>query len=146
MEIEAILKNLPTCPGIYKMKDKEGSVIYIGKAKNLKNRVRQYFQKDYRHSTRTRKLVEQTNDLEWIETDTELEALILETNLIKELRPKYNILMKDDKSYVYIKVSLDEDFPRIRVVREREVKRQANVKYFGPKLASTKVYESLRIL
>lgn len=152
---EIILKNLSLSPGIYKMLDKEKKVIYVGKAKSLKKRVQSYFRKDYQHSTRTRKLIENTEDLEFIETDTELEALILENNLIKELRPKYNILMKDDKSYVYIKVDLSEDFPKIRVVRAREVeleRQQASgnkgqkALYFGPKLASNKVYETLRLL
>lgn len=145
-----LLKNLPTSPGVYKMLDKNGAVIYVGKAKNLKNRISSYFQKNYEHSSRTKKLLENVADLQYIETGTELEALILENNLIKELRPKYNILMKDDKSYVYIKIDLDEDFPRIRVVRERDIdfEKRSNerVKYFGPKLASSRVYDTLRVL
>ncbi len=148
--MKELVKNLPSSPGIYKMKNAKGEVIYVGKAKNLRNRVKTYFQKDYQHSSRTRKLIEYAADIECIETDTELEALLLETNLIKELRPKYNILMKDDKSYAYIKVNMNEDFPRIRVVRERTLEKtgefQQKAKYFGPKLASTKVYETLRIL
>lgn len=143
------MKNLPETPGVYKMKDQKSQVIYVGKAKNLRKRVQTYFRPEYEHSSRTRKLLEQTVDIEYTETDSELEALLLETNLIKELRPRYNILMKDDKSYVYIKVDLTEDFPRIRVVRERELMktgRKPGVKYFGPKLASSKVYETLRIL
>jgi len=149
-EFKQLLKNLPAVPGVYKMLDKEGVVIYVGKAKNLKNRVSSYFQKNYEHSSRTKKLLENIADLKYIETDTELEALILENNLIKELRPKYNILMKDDKSYVYIKIDLAEDFPRIRVVRERDLDREKKsnerVKYFGPKLASSRVYDTLRVL
>ncbi|MBI4994020.1 GNAT family N-acetyltransferase [Candidatus Peregrinibacteria bacterium] len=145
-----LIKNLPQTPGVYKMKNKEGTVIYVGKAKSLRDRVRNYFRKDYEHSTRTRKLVENTADIEFIETGTELEALILENNLIKELRPRYNILMKDDKSYVYIKIDMNEDFPRIWVVREKILEKEGlrphPVKYFGPKLASSKVYETLRIL
>lgn len=131
------------------MKDDEGRIIYVGKAKDIRKRVKTYFRKDYAHSTRTRKLVEQTCDIECMQTDSELEAIILETNLIKELRPKYNILMKDDKSYVYIKISSGEDFPRIRVVRERNMEKEGREKgahYFGPKIASSKVYETLRIL
>lgn len=169
-------ESLPDAPGIYKMKDAEARVIYIGKAKNLRHRVLHYFQKDYIHSTRTRKLMEQISDVDFTQTDTELEALLLENNIVKELRPKYNILMKDDKSYVYIKINLEEDYPRIRVVREREMekrgppqsraeqgtlltlptRRQAATRhtgdkeekalYFGPKLATSKVYESLRVL
>ena len=144
------IKNLPKAPGVYKMKNKEGTVIYIGKAKSLRSRVQSYFRKDYEHSSRTRKLVENTADIEFIETDTELEALLLENNLIKELHPRYNILMKDDKSYVYIKIDMNEDFPRIGVVREKTLEKEGlkphSVKYFGPKLASSKVYETLRIL
>ena len=144
------IKNLPKSPGVYKMKNKEGTVIYIGKAKSLRERVQSYFRKDYEHSTRTRKLVENTADIEFIETGTELEALLLENNLIKELHPRYNILMKDDKSYVYIKIDMNEDFPRIGVVREKTLEKEGlkphSVKYFGPKLASSKVYETLRIL
>lgn len=143
------IKNIPHSPGVYKMKDKEGTIIYVGKAKDLSKRVKTYFQKDYAHSTRTRKLIEAAKNVEYIETDSELEALLLENNLIKELRPRYNILMKDDKSYVYIKVDLDEDFPRVRLVRERGIQRgkeEKETRYFGPKLATSKVYETLRML
>lgn len=145
-----ITKNLPEAPGVYRMKDETGKIIYVGKAKSLRNRVRSYFLKDYAHSTRTRKMVEKIADIEFTQTDSELEALLLETNLIKELRPRYNILMKDDKSYVYIRIDMGEDYPRIRVVREHEVHRLdrkprgSKVRYFGPKLASSRVYETLR--
>lgn len=143
-------KNLPATPGVYKMIDREGHILYVGKAKDLQKRVKTYFQKGYEHSTRTRKLIENTTDVDFIQTDSELEALLLENNLIKELKPRYNILMKDDKSYVYIKVNWAEDFPRIRVVRERTLEKTESfgprAKYFGPKLASSKVYETLRIL
>ncbi len=133
------------------MLDKDGKIIYVGKAKNLKKRVASYFRKDYEHSSRTKHLLKNVTDMQFIETDTELEALILESNLIKEHRPRYNILMKDDKSYVYIKVDMNEDFPRIRVVREHDLNKEGNkrahgVHFFGPKLASGKVYETLRIL
>lgn len=145
-----ILKNLPDAPGIYKMKDKEGIVIYVGKAKSLKSRVKSYFQKDYSHSSRTQKMVGQIDDIEYIQTDTELEALLMENTWIKELRPKYNILMKDDKSYVYIRIDMGEDYPRIRVIRERDIdknerRKSTKVRYFGPKLANNKVYETLRV-
>lgn len=132
------------------MMDREKHVIYVGKAKDLQKRVKTYFQKGYEHSTRTRKLLENTASIDFIQTDSELEALLLESNLIKELKPRYNILMKDDKSYVYIKVNWAEDFPRIRVVRERTLEKTEGfgqkARYFGPKLASSKVYETLRIL
>lgn len=146
--IKKILKSLPETPGIYKMLDSKSNVIYVGKAVNLKKRMSQYFQKDHSHSTRTRKLVSQTAGINTIQTDTELEAVILENNLIKNLRPKYNILMKDDKSYVYIKIDLNEDFPAISIVRAKQAGslRQAGVRYFGPKLAVAHVYETLRTI
>lgn len=155
-DLKKILKNLPESPGVYKMLDGGKKVIYVGKAKNLRSRTRQYFQKNYEHSTRTRKLLKNVTDIQYTETDTELEALLLENNLIKKLRPRYNILMKDDKSYVYIKIDLNEDFPRIVLIREHEMEYERRnktntnktnaVRYFGPKLASSKVYETLRIL
>ena len=143
--ISKIVAKLPHHPGVYKMKDAMGVILYVGKAKDLHKRVSSYFKEGYEHSTRTRKLVSAITDVECIVTDSELEALILETNLIKELRPRYNVLMKDDKSFCYIKVNLDEDYPRIRVVRERE-KRDSKALYIGPKTASNKVYDTLRII
>ncbi|MBU1151845.1 excinuclease ABC subunit UvrC [Patescibacteria group bacterium] len=141
-KLKKILSDLPDSPGIYKMIDKEGIVIYVGKAKSLKKRVKQYFQKNYEHSTRTKKLLENIADLKFIEVDSELESLILETNTIKQLQPKYNVLMKDDKNYVYIKIT-KEDYPRIQIVREVK-KDKAN--YYGPKTAGKKVTEILKVL
>ena len=140
--IKNILKKLPPDPGAYKMIDEEGRVIYIGKAKNLKKRVNQYFKKGYEHSTRTKKLLEKVHDIEFTAVDSELEANILEHNLIKKLQPKYNVIMKDDKSYVYIKIT-KEDFPRIQIVRE--VKKDG-AKYIGPKTAAHKVKETFKVL
>ncbi len=94
--LEHIIKNLPHRPGVYKMKNAEGQVIYVGKAVDLKHRVSSYFQNRNDKPVRTRKMVEQIADIEYLEVGNELESLILETNLIKELRPKYNVLMKDD--------------------------------------------------
>ena len=125
------------------MTDKEGKVIYIGKAKNLKKRVTQYFKKDYQHSSRTKKLLENLYNIECIGTDTELEATILELNLLKQLQPKYNVIMKDGKSFVYIKITKNEDFPRIQIVRD--VKKDG-AKYIGPKTAAHKVKETFKIL
>lgn len=142
-EVQQILKNLPSNPGIYKMKNSEGIVLYIGKAKNLKNRVRSYFQKNKDHTIKTRKMVEQINDIEYIIVDSELEALILETNLIKQLRPKYNILMKDDKNYVYIKITTQEDYPRISIVRQIQ---KDKAKYFGPKTSGHQAKQTLKAL
>ena len=96
------LKNLPTVPGVYKFINSEGEVIYVGKAKNLKNRVKSYFRIILDRDTKTQALVDNIDDLEYIEVSTELEALILEEKLVKKFQPKYNILLKDDKSFLYI--------------------------------------------
>ncbi len=138
-----ILKNIPHQPGVYKMKDKEGAVIYVGKAKDLKNRVSSYFQNTIDKPMRTQKMVEQIADIQYIVVKTELEALLLETNLIKELRPKYNVLMKDDKNYVYIKITTQELYPRIYLVRQVARDR---ARYFGPKTAGHKVIKTLKVL
>lgn len=142
-KIKKIAKATPKIPGVYQMLDKNGEAIYIGKAKNLHNRVLQYFQESKAHSAKTKKMIEQIEDIKYIETGSELEAMILETNLIKEHRPKYNILMRDDKNYVYIKITVNEDFPKVEVVR-RVV--NDNAKYFGPKTSSAKVEKTLNLL
>ncbi|MDF2591746.1 MAG: uvrC [Clostridia bacterium] len=129
LSLEDKLKNLPENPGIYIMKDEGNEIIYVGKAKNLKNRVRQYFQASKGHSPKVVAMVERIRNLEYIITDTELEALILECNLIKKHMPKYNILLKDDKHYPYIKVTVNEDYPRIMITRE--IKKDGS-RYFGP--------------
>lgn len=124
------------------MIDEEGRVIYIGKAKELNKRVKQYFQNNYQHSTRTKIMVAKIQNIEVIATDTELEATILESTLIKQLKPKYNVIMKDDKNFVYIRIT-DEDFPRIQIVRAIE---KDGAKYIGPKTAAHKVKETLKLL
>ena len=141
--LEHILKNLPHKPGVYKMKNAEGQIIYVGKAKDLKHRVSSYFQNKNDSGVRTRKMVEQVADIEYIEVGTELEALFLETNLIKELRPKYNILMKDDKNYIYIKITVQEPYPRIYLVRKVQ---KDKARYLGPKTAAHKVIKTLKVL
>ncbi|PIZ76136.1 hypothetical protein COY05_02010 [Candidatus Peregrinibacteria bacterium CG_4_10_14_0_2_um_filter_38_24] len=141
-ESKKILEKAPSSPGIYKMINEEGIVLYVGKAKNIKKRLRQYFQKDYQHSTRTKKLLENTARIDFTSVDTELEAIIFESNLIKQLQPKYNILLKDDKNYVYIKIT-NEDFPRIQIVRKVE---KDGAKYIGPKTAAHKVETTFKIL
>lgn len=103
---------LTSSSGVYLMKDKSGNIIYIGKAKNLKNRVSSYFRENPNHNSKTAKMVSQVYDYDFIVTDSEYEALILECSLIKQNNPKYNILLKDDKGYHYIKIS-KEDYPRI---------------------------------
>ncbi|MDP4175757.1 MAG: excinuclease ABC subunit UvrC [Bacteroidota bacterium] len=126
-ELETKLNNLPTNPGVYQFFNDKNKVIYVGKAKNLRNRVRSYFHSNI-SSAKTRALVEKINNLELILTDTEVEALVLENNLIKELTPRYNILLKDDKTFPYIVVT-NEPFPRI--FPTRTVVRDGS-KYFGP--------------
>lgn len=141
--LEHLVQNIPRKPGVYKMKDQEGRIIYVGKAKDLRNRVSSYFKNGNDKGQRTLKMVEQISDFEYIVVGTELEALLLETNLIKELRPKYNVLMKDDKSYVYIKITIHEPYPRIYLVR-KPIRDKA--RYFGPKTAAHKVIKTLKIL
>lgn len=128
-DIEGHLKKLPASPGVYLMKDRDNNIIYVGKAVSLKNRVRQYFQSSRNHSKKVVSMVKNIDSFEYIITDSEVEALILECNLIKKYKPKYNILLKDDKTYPYIKVTVNEDFPRVLKVREI-LKDKA--KYFGP--------------
>lgn len=122
------LSLLPDKPGVYLMLDDKNNVIYVGKAKILKNRVRQYFQKNIKGS-KTMAMVENINDFNYIITDTEIEALILECNMIKEKKPKYNILLRDDKSYPYIKVTINESFPRL--MKTRKILKDGS-KYYGP--------------
>lgn len=141
--LEDKLKNLPEKPGVYIMKDENKDIIYVGKAINLKNRVKQYFQSLKHQPTKVVSMVEKIDDLEYIITDTELEALILECNLIKKHRPRYNILMKDDKGYPYIKVTIDEDYPRVMVTRE--VKKDG-AKYYGPYTDGNAVYRTLELI
>jgi len=141
--IKAILERLPSSPGIYLMKQESGDVIYVGKAKNLKKRVSSYFRKQKNMSTKVKHMVEEIRDIEYITTSNELEALVLETNYIKEHKPKYNILMRDDKNHLYIKVTTNEDYPRIYTVRK--VQNDGAV-YFGPKTSSTDVKKTLKLL
>lgn len=142
-DISEELKKLPTCPGVYMHKDRLGTVIYVGKAVNLRSRVRQYFQNSSQHSPKVRSMVSNIAEFDYITCGTEMEALILECNLIKKYMPKYNILLKDDKTYPYIEVTMSENFPR--VIRTREVKRDEN-RYFGPYSDSTAVWRILKMI
>ncbi|WP_294146252.1 excinuclease ABC subunit UvrC [uncultured Selenomonas sp.] len=137
------LKLLPENPGVYIMKDVTGKIIYVGKAVVLKNRVRQYFQSQRNHTPKVRAMVAKVADFEFIMTASEVEALILECNLIKKHRPRYNISLKDDKSYPYVKVTLQDDFPRV-FLTHRILKDGA--RYFGPYTNVTAVHESLKLL
>jgi len=123
------LKNLPTSPGVYLFKNSKGKFIYIGKAKNLRNRVRTYFQSAHDHSPRILHMVRQVVDLELMLTDTEMEALILEANLVHEHKPRYNVALKDDKHFPYVKVTTQEPFPKILIVRKVD---KDGATYFGP--------------
>ena len=142
-KIQGILATLPTKPGCYLMKNAEGKIIYVGKAINLKNRVRSYFHADSSHDNKTRRLVREIADIEWIVVGSELEALILEMNLIKKHRPKYNVRLKDDKRYPYIKVHWNEPFPKVTVTRQMV---EDGSRYFGPYTSAWAVYQTLDVL
>lgn len=141
--IKDILENIPKKPGVYRFKDKKGNILYIGKAIDLRNRVKSYFRQTNKQSLRIQKMVSQIDDIEFTIVSSDLEAVILETNLIKEIRPKYNILMKDDKNYVYIKITKNEDFPQVNIVRKVL---NDGALYFGPKTAAGKVRKTLDVL
>ena len=142
-KIQGILATLPAKPGCYIMKNAEGTIIYVGKAISLKNRVRSYFHADASHDAKTRRLVRDITDIEWIVVGSELEALILEMNLIKKHRPKYNIRLKDDKRYPYIKVHWADPFPKVTVTRQML---EDGSRYFGPYTSAWAVYQTLDVL
>ncbi|KHD37721.1 excinuclease ABC subunit C [Clostridium acetobutylicum] len=142
-DFEYQLKNLPDKPGVYIMKNSLGEVIYVGKAKILKNRVRQYFRNSKNHSEKVKAMVKNISEFEYIVTDSEIEALILECNLIKKYKPRYNILLKDDKHYPFIKVTMNEDFPRIIVTRNMV---KDGSKYFGPYPDVSAVHETVDLM
>lgn len=141
--VEEKLKLLPDSPGVYIMKDSSGNVIYVGKAIILKNRVRQYFQSQRNHTPKVRAMVSHVADFETILTHSEVEALILECNLIKKHRPRYNISLKDDKTYPYLKLTMADPYPRLMMTR-RILKDGA--KYFGPYTDVTAMHESVKLL
>ncbi len=137
------LSQLPESPGVYLFRDSAGQIIYVGKAVSLKNRVRSYFSAAVERSVKVRAMMERARDFEYITTDSEVEALILEANLIKEHRPRYNIILKDDKSYPYIKVTINEQFPRVFITRRVN---KDGARYFGPYTQVGAVHETLRLL
>ena len=141
--LQRVLDTIPNKPGCYLMKNKSGNIIYVGKAVNLRNRVRSYFHENDNQHPRTKQLVSNISDLEWIVVDSELEALILEMNLIKKHRPIYNIRLKDDKRYPYIKVHWLDEFPKITVTR-----RMVNdgSRYFGPYTSVWAVHQTLDVM
>ncbi|MDU2490306.1 MAG: excinuclease ABC subunit UvrC [Clostridium celatum] len=142
-DFEYHIKNLPDKPGVYLMKNSLGEVIYVGKAKILKNRVKSYFQNSKNHSEKVRVMVKNIAEFEYIVTDSEMEALILECNLIKKYTPKYNILLKDDKFYPFIKITIKDDFPRVFVTRNFA---KDGSKYFGPYTNGAAVYETINLI
>ena len=141
--IEEELKKLPGSPGVYIMHDVNDTIIYVGKAVNLKNRVRSYFRAGVFHTAKINKMISLIDHFEYIITDSELEALVLENNLIKENSPKYNTLLKDDKTYPYIKVTVSEDYPRILFCRQMKKDKS---KYFGPYTSAQAVKETIDLM
>ncbi len=142
-DLKSELENLPENPGVYIMHDHTGKVIYVGKAKILKNRVRQYFRNSANHTPKVLAMVKNVSYFEYIITDSETEALVLECNLIKKYRPHYNILLKDDKTYPYIKITMNEEYPRIQIVRKPE---KDKARYFGPYMGMNTIRNSLDIV
>lgn len=143
LKIKEKLKNLPMSPGVYLMKDKDNKIIYVGKSKLLKNRVSSYFINSKGHNIKTKKLVSHIFDFDYMVTDSEVEALILECNLIKKYKPKYNILLKDDKQYPYIKITSKEEYPRIFMTRKLI---KDGSKYFGPYMSASNTKETLEMI
>lgn len=142
-DIQEELKKLPPKPGVYIMHDKKDAIIYVGKAISLKNRVRQYFQHSRNLGIKKEQMVQQIARFEYIITDSELEALVLECNLIKEHRPKYNTMLKDDKSYPFIQVTVNEEYPRVLFARQMKKDKS---KYFGPYTSAGAVKDSLELI
>ncbi len=141
--IRAKVDALPDCPGVYRWKDKDGKIIYVGKAVNLKNRVRSYVREDKNRSPKVAAMIRHAEDLDITMTATEMEALILECNLIKELHPKYNISLRDDKSYPYVKIT-NEEWPRLFITRN--MRRNDGAHYFGPFTDVGSLHTTLRLL
>jgi len=143
VNLEEKLQLVPDKPGVYLFYGSEGEVIYVGKAASLKNRVRSYFRSSQNHSPKVLSMVKSVEDLEYIVTDNEVEALILEFNLIKKYRPKYNVMFRDDKSYPYLKITLNEEWPGIEITRNVV---QDGSRYFGPYTSAGALHETLRLL
>jgi len=141
--VEAKLKKLPAKPGVYFHKDKAGEIIYVGKAANLRNRVRQYFQKSRYRDLKTDLLVSEISDIEWIELESEADALFLEAELIRRYQPRYNILLRDDKSLQFVRIDIRSDYPTVQVVRRPL---DDGAEYFGPYINGFAVKRALRYL
>ena len=143
MDLREKLKDLPLSPGVYLMLDEFQQVLYVGKAKNLRNRVKSYFLNSANKTEKTMLLVQKIRDFRYIVTSTEVEALVLENNLIKQYKPYYNILLKDDKSYPYIKIKMSEEFPRIEITRRL---RADGSKYFGPYMIGLSIKDTMELI
>jgi len=137
------LKDLPTQPGVYFHKDAGGEIIYVGKAAVLRNRVRQYFQKSRARDPKTEALVAEIVDTDWMVVDSELEALFLEAEMVRRYMPRYNILLRDDKSMVYVRIDYDSDYPTVTTTRRPL---DDGARYFGPYLSSLSIRQALKIL
>ena len=142
-DIQEELKKLPSQPGVYIMHDEKDAIIYVGKAISLKNRVRQYFQSSRNKGAKIEQMVTHISRFEYIVTDSELEALVLECNLIKEHRPKYNTMLKDDKGYPFIKVTVDEEYPRVMLAWRMK---KDKAKYYGPYTSVTAVKDAIELI
>lgn len=143
LDLEKKIANLPERPGVYLMKNRDGHVIYVGKARNLKNRVRTYFHDSSRMMPKVAAMMRHVDDFELITTDTEVEALILEATLVKDMQPHYNIRLKDDKAYPYVRLTWEEDFPRLLIARKPA---SDGSRYFGPYPRVQAVRDSIRLL
>jgi excinuclease ABC subunit C len=142
-KLRAKLKQLPAAPGVYFHKNREGEVIYVGKAAILKNRVRQYFQAPERKDAKTRALVAEIDDTDWIVVDTEMDALFLESEMIKRYMPKWNILLRDDKTVCYVRIDMKSEVPYVTMTRNPE---DDGAEYFGPYYGKTAIARALRVL
>lgn len=143
MDLKNIVSKIPNKPGIYKYLDSDGKIIYIGKAKDLKKRVKSYFVQNKQTTPKLKVLVSKITDIEYIVVNSDLEAIMLETNLIKEIKPKYNVLMKDDKNFVYLKITTNQDFPKIYLTR-KILKDKAT--YFGPKTSGYDLKNTIKLI
>ena len=141
--VEEQLKRLPSLPGVYLMKDVGGHIIYVGKATSLRQRVRSYFSPGQQLSPKTERLVGRVNSLDFWVTTTEQEALVLELNLIKRYRPRYNTRLKDDKTFPYLRIDLNADWPTVRITRRPE---DDGSRYFGPFASTKSVRQALRVI
>ena len=144
MDLQAKLDQIPKLPGVYFFRDKKGDIIYIGKANILRNRVRSYFNKPEGKDAKTKVMVKNIYDMEWLVSGSEVEALLTEANLIKEHRPRYNVFLKDDKTFPYIRITT-EPYPRVEIIRQKNLTKDDH-NYFGPYTDSGRLREILRVI